>query len=298
MLRFGMQLNAISGVKMIKKMDTVKTLLEALPFIKKFNKEIVVIKYGGSAQSAPELKEKFAQDILLLYLVGIKPVIVHGGGKKITQMLEDLNVKTEFIEGQRVTSPEVMRVVEMILSGEINNEIVTVLNNHGVKAMGVDGKDAHFITARPKNYEKWGLTGSVVDIKPEVVHNLLGDGYVPVIAPIAASDEIGHPGFNVNADVAAAEIARSIGANKVIFLTDTPGVLDSEGKLISTMTKDDVDRLKLEGVIHGGMVPKVDSCIDAIEGGVKKAHVIDGRIEHAMLLELFTSDGIGTQITL
>ncbi len=280
------------------KIDKVKTLLDALPFIKAFNKEIVVIKYGGSAQTDPKLIESFAQDILLLYLVGIKPVIVHGGGKKITDMLEKLNIQTEFIDGQRVTTPEVMRIVEMILSGEINSEIVSLLNAHSAKAIGVSGKDAHFIMAEPKEHAKWGLTGTITQVKADVIHNLINEKFVPVIAPIAAGATLGHPGYNINADLAASQVAKAIGANKVVFLTDTPGVLDKEMKLMSTLNEAQVENLKADGTISGGMVPKVDACLEAIEGGVQKAHIIDGRVEHSILLELFTSEGIGTQITL
>lgn len=278
------------------KIETVKTLLDALPFIREFRKEIVVIKYGGSAQTSPELKEKFAEDILLMYLVGIKPVIIHGGGKKITDMLSALNIGTEFIEGQRVTTPDVMRIVEMILSGEINKEIVSLLNSHGAKAIGISGKDAHFIKAKPKNFEKWGLTGNITSVNPDVIKNLIHENFIPVIAPIAADDEMGHPGYNINADLCASQVAKAIGANKIIFLTDTAGVLDKEMNLISSLTKVDVEKLKADGTIHGGMVPKVDACLEAIDGGVHKAHIIDGRLEHSMLLELFTSEGVGTQI--
>ncbi|NOQ31528.1 MAG: acetylglutamate kinase [Helicobacteraceae bacterium] len=283
---------------MIKKNDTVQTLLDALPFIKEFNNQIVVIKYGGSAQTSPELVQKFAEDISLLYTVGIKPVIVHGGGKKINDMLEALNIETSFIDGQRVTTPEVMRIAEMVLGGEINKEIVSLLNSHSIKAIGISGKDAHFIKAEPKCEEKWGLTGNITEVNAEIVHNLIKDGYVPIIAPIAAGDNLGHSGFNINADLAASFIAKSIGANKVVFLTDTPGVLDANMELLSTLSEDEVIELKDSGVINGGMVPKVDACLEAVEGGVPKAHIIDGRIEHSILLELFTSDGIGTVIKL
>lgn len=281
---------------MKKKIETVKTLLDALPFIKEFRNEIVVIKYGGSAQTSAQLKEKFAEDILLMYLVGIKPVIVHGGGSKITEMLDALNIETKFIDGQRVTTKEVMRIAEMILSGEINKEIVSLLNSHGAKAIGVSGKDAHFITAKAKDFAKWGLTGNISAVKPDVVAKLIADRFVPVIAPIAAGEEMGHPGFNINADLCASYVAKAIGANKIIFLTDTPGVLNNDKELIATLTRDEVSALKADGTIYGGMVPKVDACIEAIDGGVKKAHIIDGRLEHSMLLELFTSEGVGTQI--
>ncbi len=281
---------------MQKKIETVKTLLEALPFIKEFNKEIVVIKYGGSAQTSTQLKEKFAEDILLMYLVGIKPVIVHGGGSKITEMLDALKIDTKFIDGQRVTTKEVMRIAEMILSGEINKEIVSLLNSHGAKAIGVSGKDAHFITAKAKDFAKWGLTGNITEVKPDVISNLIHEKFVPVIAPIADGGEMGHPGFNINADLCASHVAKAIGANKIIFLTDTAGVLNNNKELLNTLTKEEVLALKADGTIHGGMVPKVDACLEAIEGGVHKAHIIDGRLEHSMLLELFTSEGVGTQI--
>jgi len=279
-----------------KKIETVKTLLDALPFIKEFRNEIVVIKYGGSAQTSPQLKEKFAEDILLMYLVGIRPVIVHGGGKKITDMLDALNIETKFIEGQRVTTKEVMRIAEMILSGEINKEIVSLLNSHGAKAIGISGKDAHFISAKAKDFAKWGLTGNITDVKSEVVEKLLNDDFIPVIAPIATGEEMGHPGFNINADLCASYVAKAIGANKIVFLTDTAGVLNNDKKLFTHLTQDEVEELKADGTINGGMVPKVDACLEALEGGVQKAHIIDGRIEHSMLLELFTSDGIGTEI--
>jgi len=280
------------------KIDTVKTLLEALPFIKEFRNQIVVIKYGGAAQTSETLKAKFAKDVLLMYLVGIRPVIVHGGGPRINEMLSKLDIPTEFMEGQRVTTPEVMRIVEMVLCGEINNEIVALLNSHGARAFGVNGKDAQFLTAKPKDEGKWGLTGVIDNVNADVIHRMIDEKFIPVIAPIASDSETGHPGYNINADLAASKIAGAIGAKKVVFMTDTPGVLDGEGKLLSSLTEAQVDALKADKTIYGGMVPKVDACIEAIERGVQKAHIIDGRIEHAILLELFTDEGIGTQITL
>ena len=281
---------------MQKKIQTVQTLLDALPFIKKFRDQVFVIKYGGSAQTDQKLKEKFAQDILLLYTVGIRPVIVHGGGKRITEILTRLKIDTKFIDGQRVTTAEVMEIVEMVLSGDINKEIVSLLNNHGAKAIGISGKDAHFITARPKDFEKFGYTGVIDYIDPSVVKNLIEEQFVPVIAPIAASNQLGHPGYNINADLCASKVAAALKAKKIIFLTDTPGVLDKEGKLISTLTEEKIDLLKKDGTISGGMIPKVDACLEAVEGGVEKAHIIDGRVEHSLLLEIFTSEGIGTQV--
>jgi acetylglutamate kinase len=283
---------------MQKKIETVRTLMDAMPFIKEFRDEIIVIKYGGSAQSSDVLKAKFAQDIVLLHLVGIKVVIVHGGGNRISELLSDLNIPTEFIDGERVSTPEVMRVVEMVLSGEINKEITSLLNSYGAKAIGISGKDAHFLKARPKDTAKFGLTGRVESVKADVIHNLLREGFIPVIAPIGADDEVGHPGYNINADLAASAIAAAIGACKVIFMTDTPGVLNNDKELLSTLSEEQVVALKADGTIHGGMVPKVDACLEAVDGGVLKSHIIDGRIDHAILLEIFTSDGVGTQITL
>jgi len=279
-----------------KKIQTVQTLLDALPFIKEFNNQIVVIKYGGAAQTNSVLKEKFAQDIALMYLVGIKPVIVHGGGKKINELLEKLSIKTSFHEGQRITTEKVMEVVEMVLSGGINKEITTLLNHHGAKSIGISGKDANFIKARPKDREKFGLTGVITSIDKDVVTNLINEKFIPVIAPIASGDDVGHPGYNINADLAASKIAKSLKAKKIIFLTDTPGVLDKEGNLLSTLKEDEIQKLKENKTIGGGMVPKVDACLEAIDSGVEKAHIIDGRVEHSMILEIFTSEGIGTVI--
>lgn len=285
-------------MRMQDKMDVVKTLLEALPYIKKFRNEKIVIKYGGSAQTSDELKQKFAQDIVLLHTVGMKPIIVHGGGKSITDMLNDLGVETKFVDGQRVTTKEVMRIAEMVLSGSINKEIVSLLNNQGGKAVGISGKDANFLEAIPKDFKNFGYTGTIQQVNPEMACNIIDDGFVPVIAPIASAKRIDHPGFNINADLAASKIAVALEARKVVFLTDTPGVLDKSMELISTMDIETTNALKADGTINGGMVPKVDACIEALRGGVKKAHIIDGRLEHSILLEILTSAGIGTCIEL
>lgn len=280
---------------MQKKHQKVQTLLDAIPHIKKFYGKTIVIKYGGSAQTSPELKEKFAEDIVLLSLVGIKPVIVHGGGARISELLDKLSIESEFVDGHRVTSEDTMRVVEMVLSGEINKNITSLLNHHGAKAIGISGKDSSIINAIPKEDGKFGYTGVVTKVNGDMINNLIKEGFIPVIAPIADSAEPNHPGFNINADVAASKIAAAIGAQKVLFLTDTVGVLDKEGNLLNSLDQDDVEAYKEDGTIGGGMIPKVDSCIDAIYNGVNKAHIIDGRVEHSILLELFTSDGIGTQ---
>lgn len=279
-------------------MEVVKTLLEALPYIKKFRNEKIVIKYGGSAQTSENLKQKFAQDIVLLHTVGMKPIIVHGGGKAITDMLDSLGVETKFVEGQRVTTKEVMRIAEMVLSGSINKEIVSLLNNQGANAIGISGKDANFLEAIPKDFENFGYTGKIENVNPEMVEKMIAEGFVPVIAPIASSSNIGHPGFNINADLAASQVAIALEARKVVFLTDTAGVLDQNMELISTMDIEKTEALKKDGTINGGMVPKVDACIEALRGGVKKAHIIDGRVEHSILLEILTSSGIGTCIEL
>ncbi len=278
--------------------EVVKTLLEALPYIKRFSNEKIVIKYGGSAQTSDTLKEQFAQDIVLLHLVGMKPIIVHGGGKSITDLLSDLGVETTFVEGQRVTTREVMRIAEMVLSGGINKEIVSLLDNHGSKAIGISGKDGGFLKGIPKDFENFGYTGKIEHVNPEIVNNIIEDGAVPVIAPIAGSSTMGHPGFNINADLAASKIAVAMEARKVLFLTDTPGVLDKEMKLITNLSIEKTEALKADGTIQGGMVPKVDACIEALRGGVKKAHIIDGRVEHSLLLEILTSSGVGTCIEL
>ena len=225
---------------MQKKIETVKTLLDSLPFIRKFYGKTIVIKYGGSAQIDEKLKESFAIDILMLYMVGIKPVIVHGGGKRITEILTALNVKTEFKDGVRVTTKESIKIAEMVLSGEINKEIVNMLNQHGAKAIGINGKDMSFMKAR----SLVGYTGEIISIDGVFINKLLSENLIPVIAPIAAGDGATHPGYNINADIAASEIAAAIDAKRVIFLTDTPGVLDKNKNLKSSLTKEEIQNLK------------------------------------------------------
>ncbi len=277
---------------MQKKIKTVETLLDALPFIRKFYGKTIVIKYGGAAQIDEKLKESFAIDILMLYMVGIKPVVVHGGGKRITEILSALNIKTEFKDGIRVTTKESIKIAEMVLSGEINKEIVNMLNQHGAKAIGINGKDMSFMRAK----SKVGFTGEIISIDGVFINKLISENLIPVIAPIAAGNSPTHPGFNINADTAASEIAAAIGAKRIIFLTDTLGVLDKEKKLISSLKKGTIEKLKNDGTIAGGMIPKVEAALNAVIKGVEKAHIIDGRIEHSILLELLTSEGIGTEI--
>lgn len=280
---------------MTKTNPKVQTLIDAIPYFKKFYGKTIVIKYGGSTQTSDDLKEKFAQDIVLLTLLGIKPIVVHGGGARITELLTKLEIPSHFVDGYRVTCKESMRVVEMVLSGEINKNLASLLNHHGAKAIGISGKDSGIIKAIPKDGGKFGYTGDITSVNGEIINNLIKEGFIPVIAPIANGDEPNHPGYNINADVAACEIAMAVKAQKVIFLTDTVGVLNKSGELIQTLDKATVEMFKKDGTIAGGMIPKVDSCIEAIHNGVNKAHIIDGRVEHSILLELFTSDGIGTQ---
>ena len=281
---------------MKRKIEIVKTLLDSLPFIKKFNGETIVIKYGGSAQINPELKESFAIDILMMTMIGIKPVVIHGGGKKITELLNKLEIETEFRDGVRVTNEKAIKIAEMVLSGDINKEIVHMLNEHGAKAIGISGKDGEFLKAKPKDNGKFGFTGEIVSVKKEIVNNLINERFVPVIAPIASGEGVNHPGFNINADTAACEIAGAINARRILFLTDTPGVLDKGGNLLHSLTKENVKTLIQNETISGGMIPKVEAALYAVNKGVEKAHIIDGRIEHSILLELLTSDGIGTEI--
>jgi len=281
---------------MIHKIETAKTLLDALPYIKQYAGKVFVIKYGGSAQINPELKDKFAQDIILLYLVGIKPIIVHGGGNKINGMLDRLQIESEFVDGMRVTSEQVMEVVEMVLGGSINKEITTLLNLHGAKALGLTGKDANFITAKPKADGKYGIVGEITNVDAKVIYKLLEDKFIPVIAPIASGNSVSHPGFNINADLCASKVAAAVKAEKIIFMTDIVGVLDKEKNLLATLTEAQIEAYKEDETIYGGMIPKVDACLEAIHGGVEKAHIIDGRVEHSLLLEILTSEGVGTVI--
>lgn len=281
---------------MQKNARVVKILLDSLPFIRIFRGKIIVIKYGGAAQSSPELKEKFALDIVIMYMLGLKPVIVHGGGKRINEMLEVMGIKSVFKDGYRVTCEDSMRVVEMVLSGEINKELTAFLNFHGAKAVGISGKDAHLIQAKAKDNGTLGYTGEITQINPEFLLQVINDGFVPVIAPIATGEGARHLGYNINADIAACHIAKALKAKKIIFLSDIAGVLDADKNLISSLTPASIETLKSQNVISGGMIPKLEACVDCVQNGVEKAHIIDGRVEHSLLLELFTTRGIGTEI--
>ncbi len=289
--------------EIIKKAEV---LIDALPYIRKFNGRTFVIKYGGAAQTNDELKESFAKDIVMLNYIGIRTVIVHGGGPKISATMEKMGKKPEFVNGQRVTDQETMDIVEMVLGGLINKEIVSLINRHGGKAIGLSGKDGGLIKAQKKTIKKatpetgvdeiidLGLVGEVTFIEPEIIDSLEKAGFIPVISPIG----VGPKGetLNINADFVAAAIASALNAEKLMLLTDVPGLLDRKGGIMSTLNKDKIIRLIQDGTISGGMLPKVHACLNALLGGVGKTHIVDGRVPHCLLLEIFTKEGIGTEI--
>ncbi|ABK81796.1 acetylglutamate kinase [Campylobacter fetus] len=279
---------------MLKSIRTAEIILSALPYIQKFRDEIFVIKYGGAAQIDEKLKNNFARDIVLLQLVGIKAVIVHGGGKKINSFLERLNLKSEFIDGLRVTDKDAMEVVEMTLSGLINKEITSLLNKHGARAIGISGKDDNMLKAKSLDDGKYGFVGEITDVNENVILTIINDGLIPVIAPIAIGSE--YETYNINADLCASAIASKLKARKVIFLSDIKGVLDKDEKLISKLNETSINELKNNGAISGGMIPKIDACLECIKSGVGAAHIIDGKIPHSLLLEIFTDEGIGSVI--
>jgi len=274
--------------------EKIKTLLEALPYIKKFFRTTFVIKYGGAAMEEEHLKKEFAKDVALLKYVGINPVIVHGGGPKIGRLLKDLNIPTEFVDGLRVTDKKTLDVVEMVLSGNINKEIVKNINDMGGKAIGLSGKDGRLLIAKKVTGKDIGLVGEVVSVDVAIIRDINRHGYIPIIAPLA--DGVDGNSYNINADTAAGSIAKALSAEKLILLTDVDGVLDKEDKLLSSLKISDINTLINNKTISGGMIPKVDCCIDALEGGVKETHIINGKIPHAILLEIFTDSGIGTKI--
>jgi acetylglutamate kinase len=283
--------------------ERARILNEALPYIQRFRGKTVVIKYGGNAMVDDELKQGFARDVVLMKLVGINPVIVHGGGPQIGQLLERIGKKSEFIQGMRVTDRETMDVVEMVLGGLVNKEIVSMVNQHGGKAVGLTGKDGGLIRARKmvlKSADKSnedidiGLVGEVQGIDPQIVALLDTAEFIPVIAPIGVGDD--GATYNINADVVAGKLAITLKAEKLILLTNTTGVLDNEGKLLTGLNIKQVSALIADGTIHGGMLPKVNYALDAVSSGVKTAHIIDGRVPHAVLLELLTDRGVGTLI--
>ncbi len=279
------------------------TLAEALPYIKRFFDKTIVIKYGGNAMTDAKLKESFAQDVVLLKLVGMNPVIVHGGGPQINEMLDKLGKKGEFIQGMRVTDAETMDVVEMVLGGQVNKEIVNLINRHGGKAVGLTGQDGNFIHAHKLLMEDMndsskmidiGQVGEISAIDPSIINFLDSGDFIPVVAPIGVGED--GETYNINADVVAGKLAEILGAEKLILLTNTPGVLDKNGTLLTGLTPKQIDDLVADGTLSGGMLPKISSALDAARSGVKSVHIIDGRVEHALLLEVLTDEGVGTLI--
>ncbi|XLM20396.1 acetylglutamate kinase [Chromobacterium piscinae] len=281
--------------------DKANILAEALPYIRQFAGKTIVIKYGGNAMTDDALKEGFAKDVVLLKLVGMNPVVVHGGGPQINDLLARVGKQGEFIQGMRVTDAETMEVVEMVLGGLVNKEIVSLINKHGGKAVGVTGKDGHFIRAR-KLFLKAegdedvdiGQVGEIESIDPSLVSLLDSQDFIPVVAPIG----VGMDGeaYNINADLVAGKLAETLKAEKLVLMTNTPGVLDKQGQLLTGLTAQRIDELFADGTISGGMLPKISSALDAAKSGVNTVHIIDGRVKHALLLEILTAAGVGTMI--
>ena len=292
---------------MKKLIQKAEILLEALPFFKKFYGKTFVIKYGGNAMVSENLKNNFALDIVMMKYIGINPVIVHGGGPQIDKTLKALGIKSQFFEGQRVTNKETIDVVEMVLGGKVNKEIVSLINRHGGNAVGLTGKDGDLITAKRHSKGKkqspemdhpeiidLGLVGEITQVNPRILETLDKNEFVPVIAPIGKGEN--GETLNINADFVASKIASALKAEKLILMTDTEGVKNKTGNLQSGLTKKEVGSMIKEKVIKDGMLPKANCCLDALKSGVNKTHIVDGRIQHALLLEIFTEDGIGTQI--
>ena len=280
-----------------------KILAEALPYIQRFHGKVIVVKYGGNAMTDEKLKESFARDIVLLKLVGMNVVVVHGGGPQIDDLLRRVGKKGEFVQGMRVTDAETMELVEMVLGGQVNKDIVNLLNRHGGQAVGLTGKDGGFIRARKMMVRSPADDGGMIDIgqvgeveaiDPKVVNALFGGGFIPVIAPIGFGNK--GESYNINADLVAGKVAEVLKAEKLVVLTNTAGVLDKNGNLLTGLTARKVDELFADGTIHGGMLPKIGSALDAVKNGVNTCHIIDGRVEHAVLLEVLTNEGVGTLI--
>jgi acetylglutamate kinase len=294
--------------RLIKKANV---LIESLPYIRAFRGKTVVVKYGGHAMTDASLKERFAQDVVLLKYVGINPVIIHGGGPQIDKMLDRLGIEAKFRHGVRVTDEATMEIVEMVLAGQINMEITDLINRHGGSAVGLSGKDGGLILSKPLTAKAWaeslerdlddedsdgdfGFVGDIERVDPSLLHKLQGDHYIPIIAPIG-TDREGNT-YNINADLVAGAVAGALRAEKLVMMTDIKGIRDANGRHLSTVSRKDVQRMVKKGTITEGMLPKVHACLDAIAAGVGKAHIIDGRIPHAILLEIFTRKGIGTEI--
>ncbi|HUH66407.1 MAG TPA: acetylglutamate kinase [Syntrophales bacterium] len=291
-----------------KSIERAEILVEALPYIRRFYNKTIVIKYGGHAMVDEDLKVLFARDIVMMKYIGIHPVVVHGGGPQIGSFLAKLGKASKFVQGMRVTDEETMDIVEMVLVGKVNKEIVGLINQHGGQAVGLSGKDGELIRAEkyylsdekakdtPPEIIDIGLVGKVKSINTELITSLENNGFIPVIAPTG----LGENGetYNINADIVAGEVAAALKAEKLVLLTDVEGVIDEKGQLVHTMNDKDAIRMIDTGTIKGGMYPKVKCCLKALNNGVKKAHVVDGRLKHAVLLEVFTDRGIGTEIVL
>ena len=288
-------------------LNIAQVLTESLPYIQRFTGKTIVVKFGGNAMTDPQLHDTFARDIVLMKLVGMNPVVVHGGGPQIGSLLERLNIKTEFVDGMRVTDAKTMDVVEMVLGGSVNKEIVSSINRNGGKAIGVTGKDGQFIRAKKMTIDRYspelgaseiidiGHVGQVKSIDTEVLSVILDSNFIPVIAPIGVDAQ--GATYNINADLVAGKIAEVMQAEKLMLLTNVAGLLDKEGNILTGLSTAQVDSLISDGTIHGGMLPKIQCALDAVKGGVNSAHIIDGRVPHATMLEIFTDQGIGTLIT-
>ncbi|HMU86245.1 MAG TPA: acetylglutamate kinase [Agitococcus sp.] len=287
-------------------LNVAQVLTEALPYIQRFAGKTVVVKYGGNAMTDPELENSFARDIVLLKTVGLNPIVVHGGGPQIGDLLTKIGKQSEFIDGMRVTDAETMDVVEMVLGGLVNKSIVNLINKNGGRAMGLTGKDGNLIRAKKMYLEKTqadgsvqqvdiGQVGEVAGIKTDVLEMFMASDFIPVIAPVGVGDA--GESYNINADLVAGKVAEALKAEKLILLTNITGVLDKNKNILTGLSTQDVDNLIADGTIYGGMIPKISCALDAVKGGVISAHIIDGRVPHAALLEIFTDEGIGTLIT-
>lgn len=287
-------------------LNVAKVLTEALPYIQRFAGKTIVIKYGGNAMTDPELENSFARDIVLLKTVGLNPIVVHGGGPQIGDLLAKIGKESKFIDGMRVTDAETMDVVEMVLGGLVNKSIVNLINQNGGRAMGLTGKDGNLIRAKKLYIEKVqadgtiekidiGQVGEVASIKTDVLDVFIASDFIPVIAPVGVGDA--GESYNINADLVAGKVAEALKAEKLILLTNIPGVLDKDKNILTGLSTQDVDALIADGTIYGGMIPKISCALDAVKGGVISAHIIDGRLHHASLLEIFTDEGIGTLIS-
>ena len=286
----------INENEMRELMQKATVLIEALPYIQQFNRRIIVVKYGGSAMKSEELKENVIKDVTLLKLVGFKPIIVHGGGKEISSWVEKVGMKSEFINGLRVTDSDTMEIAEMVLN-KVNKDLVRYVESLGVRAVGVSGKDGGLLKVKKKYSEGQdiGFVGEITEVDPKILYDLLERDFLPVVAPVGLDSE--YNTYNINADDAACAIAKAVSAEKLAFLTDTEGLykdFNDKSSFISRITADEAEELLAEGYISGGMIPKLGNCIDAIRGGVNNVHILDGRIMHCLLLEIFTNKGIGT----